>query len=295
MSLSGQIQSQAFFNSLHILSRNQLLGQIIECGNSWFDAHPHEIETIRKNCEFLGKPLTAELLKNIQYHIFMHYYEKMLFHLGSPEELHHFLRSCITITGPIDELQVLAKSNQGGIVAICHFGAMGLIGPALTAHGIPVEGWMRFPDELSATATSKRAEVLSQSKHFAPGNFIPIKNGGGAMALEMVAAIRRGAFVLSMFDQKTKYSTQTTLLGKTILGGAGLDRIARYASGDTPFYCCFMVRTGKESYEMRIAKIGPCQSSVDQLYWHLQNCLTDHFEQWYFLHEEIPFVITSSL
>jgi lauroyl/myristoyl acyltransferase len=58
-----------------------------------------------------------------------------------------------------------------------------------------------------------------------------------------------------------------------------------------------MVRTSNNKYHLHIKKIDASDPTelIDNIYKSLETIVLNHPEQWYFLHEEIPFVEESLL
>jgi hypothetical protein len=161
----------------------------------------------------------------------------------------------------------------------------------LSSWGLSLTGALRFATPGLATAARKRSGELSASSLFADITIVEIGNSPSGAALDMAAALRRGGMLLTVFDEKTPYSVPVSLLGKQVWGGAGLDRFVRFACPGAEIWTIFMVRKENETYDMLLFRIAPEDSDpVATIYKHLESVLSSSFSQWYFLHEEIPFV-----
>ena len=126
---------------------------------------------------------------------------------------------------------------------------------------------------------------------FGPIRFIEIGKPGTSIALEMAAALRRKEILISVFDERTDYSKPVTLFGKQVSGGAGLDKLIAFANVPVDVYTAFMIRLENYRYQLKLNKINTEDKNIiQQMYNNLQNIISSHCEQWYFLHEEIPFI-----
>src|SRR5690554_1272679 len=101
--------------------------------------------------------------------------------------------------------------------------------------------------------------------------------------------LKRKKIIFSIFDEKTEYSKPVTIFGKKVSGGAGLDRIARFANTPTDIFTAFMTRNENGTYTLDLKKIEH-QNSVQKMFDELETIVKEITEQWYFLHEEIPFL-----
>ncbi|MGM0462633.1 MAG: hypothetical protein ACQEQ4_09490, partial [Fibrobacterota bacterium] len=109
--------------------------------------------------------------------------------------------------------------------------------------------------------------------------------------LDMYAALRRKELLFTVFDEETEYSTEVELFGKRILGGAGIDKIIKPARAFIKVFTLFMVRTGDTTYRLEIHPVDEnSKTPAQDMYRNLENVLSTHLEQWYFLHEEVPVV-----
>ena len=73
-------------------------------------------------------------------------------------------------------------------------------------------------------------------------------------------------------------------------GGAGLDKLIYFANSPVDCFTGFMIREDCDRYQLKINPIDLSKSDiVQQMYDQLQEMVKNHLEQWYFVHEEIPF------
>src|SRR5271157_5160217 len=137
MKLSGFLQSPDFLASLPRKSREELRSLIFTKGREWFDAYPEESMVIARNLRAFAIPATSALVREIQNNVLLHYYEKMLPLCLSPREYHSYLTDSVAMPPEFETLAADAGSNSGVVIAVCHFGAVECIAPALAARGIP--------------------------------------------------------------------------------------------------------------------------------------------------------------
>jgi lauroyl/myristoyl acyltransferase len=291
MNLSGFLQSQDFLESLPHRSSDELRDYVFSKGRDWFDAYPEKSMVIVKNLSAFGMQYAPAFLKQVQTHILLHYYEKLLPLCLSPRDYHKYLTDRIRIPPEIENLKNKLSENKGLLLAVCHFGAVELIGPTLAANGLPFTGVLRFATKNLSAAAKNRSQELAATGLFVPIGFVEIGNAQSPAALEMAAVLRRGGILLTAFDEKTEYSVPVTLKNRQVWGGAGLDKLVKFAQADVPVWTAFAVRNNDETYDMRLFEMSHNKGGIVQaMYASLESLLVSHCAQWYFLHEEIPFV-----
>ncbi len=264
---------------------------VLAKGKEWFDSYPEESMVVAKNLRALDIPPHQALVKRIQAHILLHYYEKLLPLCLSPEELHRYLLDRVSVPPELENLKEALARKKGVLLATCHFGAVECIGPALAALGIPFTGVLRFSAGHASDAARSRAADLTATGLFAQINFVEIGNPRTVAALDMAAVLRRGGILLAVFDERTPYSVPVSLCGKQVWGGAGLHRIVRLAQDQTSVWTAFSVRSDGETYGLRLHELnGDDPAPVQSMYNDFESLLAHYMVQWYFLHEEIPFV-----
>jgi lauroyl/myristoyl acyltransferase len=96
---------------------------------------------------------------------------------------------------------------------------------------------------------------------------------------------------MTVFDEKTDYSVAVELLGTGVWGGAGLDKLITFSGAGIAAFTAFMVRLPGGRYRLTLDPIDiGAGDVVAQMYRHLEATVRGQVEQWYFLHEDIPFV-----
>ncbi|HEX2958248.1 MAG TPA: hypothetical protein VHO70_15545 [Chitinispirillaceae bacterium] len=297
MSLSEFLQCNEVMRCTRDGNPEKLLATILSKGNEWFELHPEESLFIRSNLDAFGFKSDKASVATFQHHLILHYYEKLLGLCLPTVQFREFLRSNITVGKGIELLNNSLSQGKAVLLANGHFGAVEFSTPLLASYKLPVNTVLRFKTETLAQMASERAAKLTSEAEFGKINFIQIGRAGTAAAMEMAAALRRKEVLLSIFDERTEYSKKVTLFGTMIWGGAGIDRIIRYCGTDLDVFTIFTIRTTENSYRLHIEKIDTTDPAmiIGNLYQSLGNIVQKNPEQWYFLHEEIPFVEESLL
>lgn len=292
MSLSEFLQCNEVMRCTRDGDPKKLLSTILSKGNEWFQLHPDESLFIRSNLDAFGFKSDKESVAIFQHHLILHYYEKLLGLCLPPAQFREFLLSNITVGNGIEQLNHTLSQGKAVLLANGHFGAVEFSTPLLAAYKLPVNTVLRFKTETLAQMASQRAAQLINEAQFGKINFIQIGRAGTAAAMEMAAALRRKEVLLSIFDEKTEYSKKVPLFGQMVWGGAGIDRIIRYCGTDLDVFTIFTIRTTENRYRLHIEKIDATDPSmiISNLYTSLENITAKNPEQWYFLHEEVPFV-----
>jgi lauroyl/myristoyl acyltransferase len=294
MSLSKFLQSEDIMSCTRKGDPKNLLDTLCAKGDHWYNAHPEEVQHIRSNLEIFGFPSDSDTVARFQHHLILHYFEKLLGICLPPSQYRHFLHEKIIDSKPaLDQIKTSLRNGHAIMLASCHYGSIELSTPFLASHGLPMNTVLRFTTEALSTAASHRADQLMSEADFARIAFIQIGRPGTAAAMEMAAALRRKEILLTIFDEKTEYSREVTLLGKKVWGGAGIDRIIRFSGTDLDIFTIYMQRLDNGTYRLILDKIDAVSNPdtlLRSMYASLEQIVTLHPEQWYFLHEEIPFV-----
>lgn len=289
MSLSRHLQSK-LFSSLQGKTPFQLKAAVLKEGNNWFEEHPDETTLIVNNIEMLGKKACPDIVKKIQENILLHYYEKLLPVMRSPNFYHDFLINQIDAGDSVAKLNAAADKGKGILCTVAHFGAVEFIAPYLAGSFFPISVLLKFTTRQLSDAAHEQVRAYTDSGLFGSMNFIELGKPGTSAALDMAAVLRRKELLLTVFDEKTDYSIPVTLFGKKLWGGAGLDKLIAFTGRDIALFTAFMIREDGDRYRLEFKEIdlkGP--QPVQSLFDNLEQILNKYFEQWYFLHEEIPF------
>ena len=291
MSLSKHFQSAEHFGSIKGKSPEHVKEIFMEAGLAWFREHSDEHTCIRRNLSSLGLDSSDAVVEKVAEGVILHYYEKLLPFAGDTEYFHTFLTESVNPGRASQVIQEIREHGKGVILAVAHFGAVEFIAPVLSTCKLPITAILRFQTERLFQMAQERVRIMADSGLFGEIRFIGVGKPGTNAALEMAAALRRGEVLLAVFDERTDYSIPVDFFKRKVWGGAGLDKLMRFAGESAAAFNAFMVRESKDNYTLKLDAIDTSDASpVHQMYKNLENVVRPHVEQWYFLHEEIPFV-----
>lgn len=292
MSLSRELQTAAI---LECRDPRVLRETIMQRGITWYSAHPLERDRIAENLSLMGLDSSSTLVDKIIENILLHYYEKIAGLCHTPESFHRYLLESTDCSHAQTVIDSARGEKKAVLLAIGHFGAVELIAPALAARGYTMTVALRFKTEQLASQAREQARVMHESGLFGTISFIEIGKPGTVAALEMAAVVRSGGILISIFDEDTNYSIPVTLLGKALKGGSGIDKLIAFSRAPLAACSAFMVREKNERYTLAVSRVADDHGApVQALYDNLAKQLEHGLEQWYFLHEEIPFATDSA-
>lgn len=294
MSLSSRLQSPQILESVPGMEPASLKALLLGKGAEWYEENPREQCLIRDNLGYLDLPAGHDTCSMVQEHVALHYYEKLLPLCGGPASYARFLREHVDADRATVMLSEVAGSGSGVLLAVAHFGAVEFIVPELARRRLPVNAALRFTTEQFSEVAHARVEEMARSGDFGPIRLIEIGRPGTRAALDMAAALRRGELLVSVFDERTDYSKPVRLFGTQVWGGAGLDKLLTFAQSHARVFTAFMLRTGMDAYGLVLNAVDTKGGNpVQEMFCHLEEQVRNHVEQWYFLHEPIPFVATA--
>ncbi len=290
MSLSKTLQSPEVLKDIKGKSLTEIKKNFLAIADVWYNEHTDEEELIRENLTSLNLQNDQEMVDSIKAHIAYHYAEKILPHAGTTEEFAKFLDSNVD-TAEAQALITEAQKDGGVLVATPHFGGVELVVPSISRMKFTANAVLKFSTPNLSEKAHQFVAKMASSGEFAPISFIELGKPGSNGALEMAGALRRNEVLFTVFDEETGYSVPAQLFGKTVEGGAGLDKLLKFAGASATAFNVFMIRTGEETFKMQLVKINlEAENPIQEMYDNLQSVLEKHLEQWYFLHEEIPFM-----
>jgi Bacterial lipid A biosynthesis acyltransferase len=290
MSLSKHIQT-TIIPKIKGLIPSTLKQMVLETGKEWFESNGDDVALIAQNLKQLNLESSHKLIENIKINILLHYYEKLLPLILTPQEFAYFIDTNIDLSSCISKIQEVKQSGRGMLLAIAHFGAVELIGPSMARNNIPLNVVLKFSTEQLSKSVHDQAEKLLKSGLFQPIKFIELGKPQTSGAMDMAAALRRSEALLAVFDEETPYNIPVTLFNKTFNGGSGLDKLIMYTQRNITVFTAFMVRNGNNRYKLVLNEIDSSgKMAVQRLYDSLEEILADHLEQWYFLHEKLPVI-----
>ena len=288
MSISKTLQSPNILSIIVGKSFDEMKEILMVKGSEYYADNPQEGETIRENLESFGLPSDMDTVKRVQENIIYHYAEKILPLAGTPAQLAEFIEKRIDFSQANDLLKNALQTGSV-LIAVSHFGGVESIVTTLAYLKFPINTVLKFTTQNLSDKMHDYAKLTKESGLFAPINFIEIGKPGSQSALLMARVLNKKEILFTVFDEETPHSKPVKLFNRNVLGGAGLDRLLKLARGNISVFNSFMIREG-EKYKMQLFPIDiKTENPIQQMYNNFQSILEKHFEQWYFLHEEIPF------
>ncbi len=288
MSLSKTLQSPHILSMITGKSFEEIKDILMAQGSEYYAGNPQEGETIKQNLVSFGLPSDTDTVKRVQEHLIYHYAEKIFPLTVTPEQFAVFIEKRIDFLH-IKDLITNALQNGSVLIAVPHFGGVECITPVLAYLKFPVNPVMKFSTKNLSDRLRDFERLMEESGLFAPINFIELGKPGEQNAFQMARVLKKKEILFTAFDEETPHSKPVKLFNKNVLGGAGLDRLIKLAGGNVSVFNLFMIRDG-ENYRLQLLPVDISREDlIQQMYNNLQSVLEKHFEQWYFLHEEIPF------
>ncbi|MCL2276726.1 MAG: hypothetical protein FWC21_02390 [Treponema sp.] len=289
MSLSKILQSHDILSSIRGRTYDEIKGILLEKSSEYYEKNPEEGDTIKHNLESFGLPSDANTIKRVQENIIFHYAEKILPLAGTPKQLADFVKNRIDLSQAKDQLEEAMRKGSV-LAAVSHFGAVECTIPALSYLNIPTNAVLKFSTQNFSDRIHDFANAMEESGMFAPIKFIEIGKPQLNSAFLMARVLDRKEVLFTVFDEETPHSIPVRLFNKKVLGGAGLDRLLKIAHRNVTILNVFMIRTG-DNIKMRLVPVDiKVENMAQVMFSNLQSVLEEHYEQWYFLHENIPFV-----
>ena len=293
MEFSRHIQSPDLLRQLPTMLPGALREHVLSQARAWYASHPADASVIEENLRAFGLNAGEELVSKTIDHTGLHYFEKLVGLCGGPQAFHEFLQAHVDAADAAGKVAAARDDGKGVLLATPHFGGVELIVPSLSMQKTVLSAALRFKTEQLSRSAHARAQAMADSGLFAPISFIEVGRPGTRAALDMAAALRRKETLLSVFDEKTEYSIEVRLFDRVVWGGAGLDKLIAFAAAECAVFAAFMVRLADDRYRLELETVEAGAQSVARMYGHLEKHVRQHAEQWYFLHEDIPFVENS--
>jgi lauroyl/myristoyl acyltransferase len=288
MSLSKTLQSPEILRQIIGMSFDEMKEILFFAGNKYYNENASESEIIKQNLTSFGLPNDSKTVKEVQENIVYHYVEKVFPLAGTAELLAEFIENRVDFISAKTQIESAIK-NGSVLITTPHFGGVECVTPTLSYMNFPVNPVLKFSTQNLSDKIRRFAESMEKSGRFARINFIELGKPNSQGALAMAGILNKKEILFSVFDEETQYSKPINLLGKKVLGGAGLDRLLKFANQNVSVFTVFMIRRN-EKYEMKLIPIDLSSVNfIQQMYENLESILHKDFTQWYFLHEEIHF------
>ncbi|MCL1947198.1 MAG: hypothetical protein FWF51_08650 [Chitinivibrionia bacterium] len=288
MGLSKTLQSAEILQKISGKSFDETKEILLLKGNEYYAQNGEESEVIRKNLANFNLPNDEKTIKEVQLNIIYHYAEKVFPLTGTPAQLAEFIKERVDFSTAKTQIDAAIK-NGSILIATPHFGGVECVTPTISYMKFPINPVLKFTTQNLSVQIRDFAEAMEKSGFFAKINFIELGKPNSQGALSMAQVLGKKEILFSVFDEETPYSKPVNLFGKKVLGGAGLDKLLKFASENVTVFTVFMIRKN-EKYEMKLLPINAkSDNPIQEMYNNLENVLQKNFTQWYFLHEEIPF------
>ena len=290
MSLSKELQSPAILREIKGASFPEIKEKFLKITEEWYKNNSDEEELITSNLKNLGLNADDTTVKDIEKNIAYHYAEKIFPHSGTPKEFAQFIDENIDYT-EAKELLSKAKEKGGILIATPHFGGVEFAVPTVARMGYNASAVLKFSTQNLSDKANAFVENMAKDGEFSKISFIELGKPETNGALEMASVLRRGEVLFTVFDEETEYSIPVDLFGKKVEGGAGLQKLIKFAGNSISIFNIFMIRVGGDQYKMKLVPVNiDSENPIQDMYNNLETILKEYLVQWYFLHEDIPFV-----
>jgi len=290
MELSRYLQSPELLSSIASMHPDVLRDVLLGRTRQWYAEHADARQLIESNLHRLGSVPGTGINAFID-HVGLHYFEKLLALCLGAEKFRSFLDTHVDTGRAVSMLETARSEGKAVLCAAPHFGAVEFIAPSLASRGFELTAALRFKTEQLSQAAHAHAQAFAASGLFAAISFIEVGKPGTHAALDMAAVLRRKSILLTVFDEKTDYSVPVQLFSTQVWGGAGLDKLLTFCGVPTAVFAAFMVRLSGGKYRLDLEQVrGEPNDAITGMYARLEEKARRHTEQWYFLHEEIPFI-----
>jgi lauroyl/myristoyl acyltransferase len=258
--------------------------KILDLGMRYYDKHLDDVEQIVSNLEFMGLPASGVAIDRVLRQTVAHYYEK-LFGLVKTFEAYWIAKNRIEF----DSLEPFVEARETGkavFIGQSHFGATYLMGIALMAQGYDLNVVGNFP-EPAGSMLVQMGEAVTNRYGAGKANFVNLAEPGVDVPMEMMQLLGQRKIVSNVFDENNQFCKKVKLLGRTIMGGTGMDMILRSFLPDKAIVVTpFLVRTSDDTFHYQLDRHEPDPATIiDSMYRSLEKRISEHFEQWYFISE----------
>ena len=166
---------------------------------------------------------------------------------------------------------------------------MALIAGVLNSCKMEISSIIKFPsEEFKNLIMSKHLNVI-ETLGYGRTKFFEVDK---QPIMELAFGLKEGETFFSVLDEHTPFSVDVNFLGKTITGGAGIDKIIDFIGKDEiKVYFTIMVRV-ENNYKLDLHRIDlNSDNYIQEMFNIYEKYVLEHYEQWFFLqevHENIP-------
>jgi lauroyl/myristoyl acyltransferase len=268
------VKGQTFFGNL-------ALGYLSE--------HEDYYSLIKNNLKYFGLPFENGAVENAVKHIGFHYHEKFLSFMKEPDFYLDFHKRIIKSDNLINEILQNQKEKQATVILSTHFGAMALIPGVLNSCKMELSSIIKFPsEEFKNLIMSKHLNII-ETLGYGRTNFFEVDK---QPIMELAFGLKEGETFFSVLDEHTPFSVDVDFLGKTIKGGAGIDKIIDFIGKDEiKLYFVIMVRL-EDNCKLDLHRIDlNSDNYIQEMFSIYEKYVLENCEQWFFLqevHENMP-------
>jgi lauroyl/myristoyl acyltransferase len=255
----------------------------------YLEGHRDYFALVRNNLSFFGLPSDSAAVESVVKHIGYHYHEKFLSFSKDPSFYPSFHDRIAKSDDVIEEILQNQKEKQATIILSTHFGGMALIPGALNSRKLEISSIIRFPsEEFKNLIMSKHLNIV-ETLGYGHTKFFEVDK---QPIMELAFGLKDGETFFSVLDEHTEFSVDVDFLGRTITGGAGIDRIVDFIGADEmKVYLTVMARVG-ESYKLDLHRVDLSSDNyIRDMFNIYERYVADNYEQWFFLqevHENLP-------
>lgn len=259
--------------------------KIIEIGMRYYADHPDDVALVAANLERMGLPCDGGHLDEVLTEIVVHYYEK-LFSLVKTYEAFWIAKNRIEMGDSLEPFEEARRDGKAVFMGQSHFGATYLMASALMVNGIDVNMVGNFPEPVGSMLAANVAQIAERWQT-GKANLLNLAEPGVDVPGEMMRLLLQRKVVSNVYDENNQFCRPVTLLGKTLMGGTGMDLILRNFNDDkvvivTPF----LVRTSDETFRYELDRHYLADGDIiSSFYRSLEKRVKAHPAQWYFIHE----------
>lgn len=285
MSLKDHLQTR---ENLGIVAKNSWKHgrrEILDRGMAYYEGHPEDVARVRENMQSVGLDASDEPLARALEGIIAHYFEKF-FVMTKNFEAHWIVQNRIEVGDALVPIHEARAAGRGVFIGQSHFGGTYLLVPTIITSGLDISFVGLFPGPVHAVLESN---IRGYSDRWRTGRatVVNVADEGAMVAEVIIGSLLAGEPVMNVYDENNAFSRQVSLLGRTIWGGSGMDRIlGRLDPSRISVVTAFAVRQDEESFRIEV-DVHDLSSPdlMQEMFDSLGRRVKAHPEQWYFLQE----------
>ena len=283
------------------LHNPQYIGKVAEYGPAegrrlfenlalqYLNEHEGYYSQVARNLSYFELPSDKTAVESAVKHIGLHYHEKFLSFGKPPSFYPEFHQRIQKSDDVIEEILQRQQEQKACIILSTHFGGMALIPGVLNSCKLELSSIIRFPSEAFKQLIMSKHEHVIETLGYGRTKFFEVDK---QPIMELAFGLKDGETFFSVLDEHTPFSIDVNFLGKTIHGGAGIDKIIDFIGPDeVNLYFTVMPRVA-DTYRLDIHRVDLSRESFVQDMFNLyEKYVSEQFEQWFFIqevHENMP-------